>query len=767
MVKRIESKLPLGMNKGLMTSLLILLSVLAIATAASAVNIDTCEELQNMTLDLAGDYVLTADIDCSNTSVPGASVWDASGFLPVGNNTIKFTGSFNGNGHTITGLYINRLAIDYVGLFGYANDASISNVRLLDLNITGGTFTGGLVGYATSATNITNCSASGNVSGASFIGGLVGFESSDSLVNTSYADVDIRCSASFCGGLVGRIDYSTIDNSYALSDVTSSSNYVGGLVGFIMGSAGDASIVDRSYATGSVTSTNNGGGDLYVGGLSGGISGAGSSIRNSYATGSVNGTGGVGGLLGVFTSGTIINGHWYNQSGDNAANCYSGGDTNCTAEIPESYFFTITNPPMNAWDFGTVWCSFLDGVRYPVLQWQDECSDITPPSISFITPTPLDGANTTDGNATINVSITESNLGNVTYDWNGANFTVYDDSLVLMMNLDNVSALGENSTYAADVSKYGHNATCTNCPTWDSSGKYGGGYSFNGSQFFSINTSESLNFTSSCAFTQAAWIYPVHGVDGDYHGFMGYQDAQRQPSIWIFNQSRIHFGFNNGSTWCSYLPEDNIISNNDWNYIAVTYNGTHYSAYADGVLFYSNDSYGATCPQSSSAKMDIGGIDNYFNGTIDEVRIWNRSLSASEVYQQYDSNLNKFNQTQWYFYINQSKNATTGTDPGSYTYQACAADSDGNNNCTEERGINILYQCDSLDPPIDMDCPDVTVSYTADAYINVTANFTDCNVAGYNLTIGSGGDVVYDGCMVSFDKVTVQAGGSFMTQNRP
>ncbi len=53
----------------------------------------------------------------------------------------------------------------------------------------------------------------------------------------------------------------------------------------------------------------------------------------------------------------------------------------------------------------------------------------------------------------------ESSLGNITYNWDGDNFTFYNDSLLLMMNFDNVSTLGENDTYVVDHSKYGNNGT--------------------------------------------------------------------------------------------------------------------------------------------------------------------------------------------------------------------------------------------------------------------------------------------------------------------
>jgi hypothetical protein len=74
---------------------------------------------------------------------------------------------------------------------------------------------------------------------------------------------------------------------------------------------------------------------------------------------------------------------------------------------------------------------------------------------------------------------------------------------------------------------------------------------------------------------------------------------------------------------------------------------------------------------------------------MDELRIWNRVLSSSEIQQIYMSNLQKFNPTQWNLYLNQSKNATTGLDNGTYTYQVFVKDSLGNASQTEQRIITI------------------------------------------------------------------------------
>jgi hypothetical protein len=97
----------------------------------------------------------------------------------------------------------------------------------------------------------------------------------------------------------------------------------------------------------------------------------------------------------------------------------------------------------------------------------------------------------------------------------------------------------------------------------------------------------------------------------------------------------------------------------------------------------------ATDLSGASATAYIGWSQTYFKGLMDEVRVWNRSLSAEEVYQHYVSNLYKYDSDKWLLYVNQSKNATAGLDDGTYTYKAFAANSSGYWNGTEERTITI------------------------------------------------------------------------------
>ena len=193
--------------------------------------------------------------------------------------------SFDGGGHTIANLYINRG--DYIGLFGSVGaSAEIRDVGLTDVNVTGSAsreWVGGLVGW--SGGSISDSYATGSVTGDYSIGGLVG--SGSGSISGSYATGSVTGDYSI-GGLVGS-GSGSINASYATGAVTASSSPVGGYR--------DGNI-SASYAMGSVT-----GYGTYFGGLVG--SNWNSNISASYATGTVTGDNIVGGLVGYQRNGKI------------------------------------------------------------------------------------------------------------------------------------------------------------------------------------------------------------------------------------------------------------------------------------------------------------------------------------------------------------------------------------------------------------------------------------------------------------------------------
>ncbi len=178
-------------------------------------------DLQNMSKDLNGHYILANDIDATVTKT-----WNGgAGFMPIGNESAPFNGTFDGRGHKIINLWINRSSTGYVGLFGFVtSNAVIENVSLINVSVRGNNYTGGLVGE--NAGTVSNSYITGNASGSKYVGGLVGYNYGT--VSNSYSTGSVRGN-NYTGGLVGK-NSGTVNNSYATGNV-SGSKYVGGLVG--------------------------------------------------------------------------------------------------------------------------------------------------------------------------------------------------------------------------------------------------------------------------------------------------------------------------------------------------------------------------------------------------------------------------------------------------------------------------------------------------------------------------------------------------------
>jgi filamentous hemagglutinin family protein len=265
-----------------------------ITTLGSAGSL-TATDLQGINGNLSGYYVLGANIDASATSTWNVGDHDGDtgeftaevpmGWTPLGNTTTQFRGNFDGLGHTVENLTINRPTENYIGLFGYTDGATIKNIGVTNVDITGDDMVGGLVGEIYSST-VSNAYSTGSVTAktinSAYVGGLVGYNSTSSTVSNSYSTGSVTGVANAnVGGLVGYSNFSTISNSYSTGSVTGGAGAkVGGLVGY-----NDVSTVSNSYSTGSVT----GGADATLGGLVS-INSEGT-VNNSYYDKTINSVG--------------------------------------------------------------------------------------------------------------------------------------------------------------------------------------------------------------------------------------------------------------------------------------------------------------------------------------------------------------------------------------------------------------------------------------------------------------------------------------------
>ena len=358
-----EVDLPSGQNFSTRLGSNGVATVYTVINSLGAAGSSTGSDLQGM--GLAGNYALGSNLDVSATSG-----WNGgSGFMPIGSTGTPFTGTFDGLGHELHGLTINRNNIG-VGLFGRIGPtATVRNLGLTTVSIAGGTVSGGnyadigaLAAYnsgkidnvyssgqvggsayanvgglvGTNAGTISNSHTGGAMTSASYagVGGLVSINAVGGLISNSYSTTAVTTSAAAAAGLVGSND-GAISNSHASGNIVSGNNYGAGLVSFsrgtitnshatgnisggpgvggLVGSLDSSGTIDNSYATGTATSSGSN-----TGGLVGVSFGA---VRNSYATGNVSGTSLVGGVVG-YNLGNITNVY---HSGKNNGTATPGG----------------------------------------------------------------------------------------------------------------------------------------------------------------------------------------------------------------------------------------------------------------------------------------------------------------------------------------------------------------------------------------------------------------------------------------------------------
>lgn len=190
------------------------------------------------------------------------------GWTPIGTDyDNSYTGTFDGGGHTITGLTVTTND-EYAGLFGYLNRAgTVKNVVMEGIQITSNHMfgnTGGVAGFSWGT--IENCSVSGSVSGTKCVGGVVGAQKAGSITGCS-SSATVKGTVDV-GGVAGE-KWGSMTACYATGNVTleidSPKNLSGGgLVGFNGGSS-----VLACYATGNVTSTGSSTGNVHIGGFLG------------------------------------------------------------------------------------------------------------------------------------------------------------------------------------------------------------------------------------------------------------------------------------------------------------------------------------------------------------------------------------------------------------------------------------------------------------------------------------------------------------------
>ena len=277
-------------------------------------------------------YELSADLDfdtdSSGEADAGDTYWNnGAGWVPIGDSSSSFSSFaaiFEGNGRTITNLFIDSSEND-IGLFGVTrSSAVIRNLEMVGVQVTGTDNGGGLVG--SNGGTVSGCYATGKVSGDDDVGGLVGANQDDGSVSASFSTVQVT-----------------------------GDDRIGGLAG------SNSGIVTATYATGRVV------GDSEAGGLIGGNTG---DVNISYATGLVSGRSAVGGLVGRNSGGgNITDSYWDSDTSGRTSGSYGQAKNTEELQLPtaasgiyQTWNVDLDGDSMNddPWDFGT-------SSQYPVL----------------------------------------------------------------------------------------------------------------------------------------------------------------------------------------------------------------------------------------------------------------------------------------------------------------------------------------------------------------------------------------------------------------
>ena len=283
---------------------------------------------------LTKDIVVNEDVLKSDGTVNEGTFKE---WTPIATNASPYTGIFEGQNHTISGLYFNQEDSYDVGLFS-RNNGKIANAGILDSYFYGTSKVGGVCGNNYTGT-ITNCYNTGSVSGLGNLGGVSGYNYTGSITNC-YNTGNVSGSSGFVGGVSGDNNGGTITNSYNAGSV-SGLEFVGGVsgdndtgsitdcynIGSVSGSEGYVGGVSGDNNGGTITNSYNAGSvsgiERYVGGVNGWNKGT---ITNCYNIGSVSGSGYVGGVNG-WNKGTIKNCYYDSTIYTGTAIGYDGGTT--------------------------------------------------------------------------------------------------------------------------------------------------------------------------------------------------------------------------------------------------------------------------------------------------------------------------------------------------------------------------------------------------------------------------------------------------------
>ncbi len=293
----------------------------------------------------AVNRIITSDVSELNSGIILAADITLTGennWIPIGSEQNPYTGIFNGNSKTITGLHINNETADYQALIGYLEGGTVKDLTLADSKITGKSFVGGVVGDLSNYFSITNVTVKDcEIEGVNYVGGVIGYSGGDGTISgAALLDSQVTANAS-AGGIVGE----TISVNVNIENCLVQSN-----------AGKSVSIIANDYQAGGIAGRSSGpivgckvinGGELTIcsngsdgGGIAGSASGdvAACLVLGANVTAQEN----VGGIVGRYTGDGL--------SGNYAYGCTTGetpealaGAANVVGMVEEQYSYVVSS----------------------------------------------------------------------------------------------------------------------------------------------------------------------------------------------------------------------------------------------------------------------------------------------------------------------------------------------------------------------------------------------------------------------------------------
>ncbi len=401
--------------------------------------------------------------------------------------------------------------------------------------------------------------------------------------------------------------------------------------------------------------------------------------------------------------------NWINKVGD-----WFIAVMNFTITAAEETSFKVdacANDSVNNWN-----CTYQNGagINFSVLVAQ------SPPNINFTTPTPSNASTQNYTSIYVNVSSTDDN--------DHYTFTDFNNDLVLWMRMDDVNSSGD----PWDRSVYGNNGTLEGNALINSTGKFGNASWFDGTDDYISFNSNPFQYQN---MTISSWIYAKgNGSPGGQWGGIvsiavagGSSDAQNGSVVYYDNtDSKLKFSLGNGS-WQT-AQSSSAINLNQWYHVVGVANGSTIILYLNGqqngtTAIYNIIKYDGTSVRIGHNTKGVMGSTG-FNGSIDEVLIFNRALSNQEILALYNASANKY-------YKN-----FTGLSEKTHNFTAYAVDKFGNLNSTEQRFVTISITTNNAPTdPVNVGINSTNGNNKTLQDLNCYANIFDPNNDKLNVTL--------------------------------